>query len=64
MTKTIQIEIRLDDIKVGSVVKHSGFKTPITIEEILLTIGALENEKNNWLRKISMQSINLDKKHE
>lgn len=59
--KTILIEIRLDDAKVGSVVKHLEFKNPMTIEEILLTIGALENEKNNWLRKITMQSVSFDK---
>lgn len=56
--KELKIIARVDDDKIATVMTHHGFSAKgYTTEQVLLTIGLLENMKQQMLAKIEHQSI-------
>jgi hypothetical protein len=59
MDKEIIVSIRITDKGFLTDVRHRGYGEKVTTEQILETIGALENVKQNWLAKLPVRlSIN------
>lgn len=57
--KEVLIRVVLDGDKIGSAVKHSGFKEGenLSLEQILTTIGILEALKQQFLNTIGKNKV-------
>jgi hypothetical protein len=61
--KEINIQIRIADNKIGTIIKHNGFTdtSEYTMEQILITIGVLEHLKMQMQEK--MKGLGVVGKH-